>query len=768
MKKIVDNTKDGNSRVKFGTLAGVFTPSILTIFGIIMFMRAGEVIGNAGILMALVILTIAELITLATGISISAVSTNTPVKGGGAYFLISRALGPAYGSAIGFLLFVAQTLSVPFYILGFSEAVVTNIPSLQPYFFWVTVIPGVLLFIIAMISTNWAIKAQFFILGILALAILSFLGGALFNGPFTFDNFSANLDSAKNFKFFFYFALFFPAVTGILAGVNMSGDLKDPQTAIPKGTILAIITGWIIYGLQIIITGGAFSREELMTSPYDSLVTHALFSTGFIVIAGVVAATISSALGSMLGAPRVLQALSKDRILHFLTPFRHGSGENDEPKRAMVLTFIITMIILVWAGSQGVRSDKTEIDPLNIVAELVAMFFLYTYAMVNLAAFVESFGANPSFRPRFKYFHWSISLLGAIACIITTMMINISISLIAFGLMALMFFIVRRRSMSNTFGDARRGFVYSRIRDNLLNLVKMPADPKNWRPTICVLSGNPINRHELVEYANLFTSKRGILSIVKVVVDNSDNLRGRRNEELIAMKEFAEKHKYPFFPEVIVGEDFDTTLAVFLQSHSLGPIKPNIIMTGWPSMQRRVKPFFKHIKLINDLNLNSVIVIGSTIKSPLATAFAINKNILSDLYEDDNKTRYIDIWWRGMDNGSLMVILSYLMTLNNSWKDVKIRLLRLSSKDNRNQEIADMERLAQAARIDAEIKVITSQKGFDEVFRYMSKDSELIFMGFGVISEDAYQEFYDNMTNLLKDMPTTFLVSSNGEANLLA
>ncbi|UDQ99088.1 amino acid permease [Lentisphaerota bacterium WC36G] len=757
---------DKKPAVKFGTFAGVFTPSILTIFGLIMFMRTGEVVGNSGIIMAIVILLIAELITLATGVSISAVSTNTPVKGGGAYFLISRALGPAYGSAIGFLLFVAQTLSVPFYILGFAEAIVTNIKSLQPYFFWINIIPGIVLFIIALISTSWAIKTQFFILGILSLAIIAFITGSFFNGPFSFETFTENLNSVSNYDFFFYFALFFPAVTGILAGVNMSGDLKNPQKAIPKGTILAILVGWIVYGIQILITGGSFARDELINSPYESLVKNAIFGSGIIVFAGVVAATMSSALGSLLGAPRVLQALARDKILGFLTPFKHGSGESDEPKRAMTLTFVVTMIVLIWAGSQGVRTDKTAIDPLNIVAEIVAMFFLYTYAMVNLAAFVESFGKNPSFRPRFKYFHWSISLFGAIACIITTVMINFTISFVAFSCMAVLFFIVRRRSMSNTFGDARRGFVYSRIRDNLLNLAKMPADPKNWRPTICVLSGNPINRKELVDYANLFTSKRGILSIVKVVVDNSDNLRLRRHDEMEAMNEFAKQNKYPFFPEVIVGEDFDTALAIFLQSHSLGPIKPNIIMTGWPSMARRVQPFFKHIKLIKDLNLNSVIVIGGETPSPLATT-NISKDILNEIYPED-KPRYIDIWWRGMNNGSLMVILSYLMTLNNNYKDVKIRLLRLSTKEMRSQQIADMEKLVHSARIEAEIKIITSQKSFSEVFRYISKDSELIFMGFGIINEDSYQDFYENMNSLLNNMPTTFLISSNGEANLMA
>jgi amino acid transporter len=738
----------------FGTFAGVFTPSILTIFGLIMFMRTSYVIGHSGIMMTLIMITVAHIITFSTGLSISVISTNTPVKGGGAYFLISRALGPGFGSSIGISLYLAQTLSVPFYILGFAEAVATNIPSLQPYFIFLTLVPAVLLFITSWIGADWAIKAQFFILAVLGVSIIVFLGGALFK-PFSLEVFAQNWTPGKDFKFFHFFAIFFPAVTGIMAGVNMSGDLKDPQRSIPRGTLFAISVGCLVYTSQVLITGGAFAREDLIHNPYAILVENALFGAGFLVFAGVIAATISSALGSMLGAPRILQAIAKDKILKSFNFFAKGAGATNEPRRAMTLTFIVTIAVLIWSSlnESGPETDA-GFDPLNIIAAIVTMFFLYTYAMVNLAAFVESFGGNPSFRPRFKYFHWSISLLGAISCIAASFMIDALASFVALIVMAVLFFITSKRDMQRTFGDARRGFVYSRIRDNLIKLAQMPPDPKNWRPTITVLSGNPENRTTLVKYANLFGDRRGILSIVKIVADetvSNDNIRTIRRREMEKLNEFADDNSFNFFPEVVVDKDFDCALRIFMQSHSIGPIKPNIIMTGWPRKEERIRPFVHLMNLIAKLEMNYVAMVDT------------RKSRVPLIPEGT-----IDIWWRGMSNGSLMVILAYLLTRNDNWKNVRIRLLRLAEKQERSQELEEMNKLVEAARIDAEVKVITSDKSFPEVFRYMSGNAVAIFMGTRIPDEEDYEEFFDQTAKLLDDMPVTFLVVSNGEANLMA
>ena len=734
---------------KFGTFGGVFTPSLLTIFGLIMFMRANYVVGSMGIGWSLVILGVAASITVATGLSISAVSTNTPVKGGGAYYLISRALGPAFGSAIGITLYLAQTLSIPFYLLGFSEAVATNVVLLQPLFLWLTLLPALLLFLLVWKGTDWAVKTQYFILAVLALSILAFLGGAV-AVPFTLARLSENFGPAEvRGNFFYYLAVYFPAVTGIMAGVNMSGDLKNPRIAIPRGTLWAIIVSTMVYLLEIILCGGAFSRTEMITHPYETLVKHALFGSGFLVFAGVIAATISSALGSMMGAPRILQALARDRIIAPLNLFSVGHGISNEPRRAMLLTLLITMAVLVWGGYSGMPADSGN-SALNLVAEVVTMFFLYFYAIVNLAAFVESFGANPSFRPRFRFFHWSTSLYGVIACVIASLMINPVMSIAALTIMIIIFQLVRRKNLQMEFGDARRGFIYQQLHDNLRQLAKLPRHPKNWRPTIVVLCGDPQRQRELIEYAERFSNRRGILSLLHIVEYQGPEFRAKRMEVQCRIDEVIARNHWQLFSDVVVADDFDQALRVSLQAHSLGVLQPNIAILGWPHKGERVIPFFNHINTIIDLNMNCIIQAGTT--RPYAAA----------------TTGTIDIWWRGRRNGSLMLIMAYLLSGNYNWNNRRIRLLRFAEANDSSDQDTEMHQMLDAARIDAEIKIVHSTKDFVDEFRTHSMNAAVIFIGFQPLAANEFQRYYDEMNRRLDGMPTTFLVFSNGEADLLA
>ncbi len=735
----------------FGTFGGVFTPSILTIFGLIMFMRTGLVVGKTGVVMALGILFVSQLITFTTGLSISAISTNTPVKGGGAYFLISRALGPGFGSSIGLALFFAQSLSVPFYIIGFAEAMATNFPVLKDYFLWLAIIPGIAIFITSWVGANWAIKCQYVILGILSLSILAFLGGALFK-PFSFATLQSNAWKLPDANIFVYFAIFFPAVTGIMAGVNMSGDLKDPGRAIPLGTLLAITVGGTVYAIQMILCGGAFSREQLINDPYGILVNNALFGASFLVIAGVVCATLSSALGSMLGAPRILQALARDRIIGILNPFGKGHGEHNEPRRAMIFSLIITMAVLIWGGLKG-TGHKEGADPLNIIASVVTMFFLYTYAMVNLAAFVESLGGNPSFRPRFRYFSWPMSLLGALACIIVSFMINAWASLAALIIMFTLFAITRSRELKITFGDARRGFIYGRIRNLMLMLMKMPHDPKNWRPTIAVMTGNPNTRMTLLDYARLFECNRGILTLVEIIIHGSEADFGKvRENALTRLNEYIDKYQLPVFPEVLVTDNFDHGLNAFLQCHSLSPVKPNIVMMGWPRDIERVGPFFTHQRVILDMDMSSVIFVNP--ENRICPEYAHGR---------------IDIWWRGHSNGSLMLILAHLLRINRSWERTRLRIIRTVKFAKQEQEaIQELRELVDAGRIDAEIKTIISDEYFDTMLRKISADAQLVFLGFRPPKDEGAEEFFSEVNKRLEGMPPTFMVSSAGEADLLA
>ncbi len=637
---------------KFSTFAGVFTPSILTILGVIMFMRAGFVIGHAGIFHALVILGIGKTITILTGFSISAIATNTEVKGGGAYFLISRTLGPEFGGTIGLSLFLAQALSVPFYILGFTEAVITTIPFLRPWFLHINFVTLGALFFVTFRGADWAIRTQYFIMGILGLSIVAFIGGGLLK--FDPELFTANLHPLPGgaLSFWQLFAIYFPAVTGIMAGVNMSGDLKNPSKSIPLGTFAAIGTGLLVYASEILVCGGSVDRESLIGAPYRSLMNLVPLHMGFLVTLGVFAATLSSALGSLLGAPRILQSLAVDRLLKPANIFA-ALSKGGEPRRALYLTVLITAAVFYFArsGSGG--------GALNRVASVVTMLFLSTYGITNLAAFVESFSRNPSFRPRFRLFHWILALTGAIACFTAALLIDPAAALGAAAFVILLFSYVKRHAETAAFGDARHGFFYSRTRNNLLTLSQMPVHPKNWRPTIIVFSGNPDNRFTLVQYADWLGSGRGIITLATVLPGEFKAMIETRRHHLEALTTFIKKNRLRAFPEVLVTPDFELGLDHFLQVTSIGPIKPNLALFGWSHDESRVHTMVQSLITSASLNMSTILLHDRGL--PPAKI----------------RRRGIDIWWRGKSNGSLMVILAYLLSLNRAWSQSSLRILRI-------------------------------------------------------------------------------------------
>ena len=729
---------------RLGTFAGVFTPSVLTILGVILFLRAGYVVAQAGVSGALIILIIAEIIVILTALSIAAISTNTKVHGGGAYFLISRVLGPEFGGAIGITLFVAQTLSVPFYILGFAEAMAQSVPWFHDHLRWVCLGTALVLFIINYIGIRWAVKVQFLILSVLSLALLTFLSGLAMS--FRADLFASNWkpNYTEGVGLWTVFAIYFPAVTGIMAGINMSGDLKNPGRSLVQGTLAAIGVGFVVYGLQIVLLGGASEREFMRVSPYGVLLANAALGAASLVVAGMFAATISSALASFLAAPRVLQAIARDRLLRPLNLFAAGTQTGDEPRRALILTFIVTVGVLWMATADDAGAA------FNQVAMLVTMFFLCTYLIINVAAFVEAFGANPSFRPRFRCFHWSTALLGAIACLAVMALIDPLQASVAVILLGAAYVFMSRRSHAVTFGDARRGFIYTQLSRSLAKLRDMQSHPKNWRPTILVLSGNPNTRLQLLLFAVWMEAGRGIVTVASILLGDLHERIRDREDALDSLSNLIRSQGINAFPEVVVAEEFDAGIRLLLQSHSIGPIKPNIVLVGWPADAARVAPFVRHLGEVRALGMSAVSVIDH------------------GLPESDIPKR-IDIWWRGQENGSLMLILAHLMTRNWEWSRARIRVLRLvQDRADESQAATAMRALVEAARIEVELKTVVSDRTFPILFREVSRDASLIFLGFHPAPEADAADFYQRHTNLLENMPTTILVSSSGEADLMA
>lgn len=743
-----------SSSNQFGTFGGVFTPSILTILGVIMFMRAGFVVGESGILGAIIILIIAKSITVLTALSVSAISTNMQVRGGGAYFMISRVLGAEFGGAIGLALFFAQALSVPFYILGFTEALVNSYEPLKPYFFTIAMISATALFFIAYVGAGWAIKAQYFIMGILVISIIVIFAGLI--PKFSMETFQANwgafytpIDATNpekgKYSFWVVFAIYFPAVTGILAGVNMSGDLKNPARSIPRGTLMSLGVAFVVYFSLAIVTGGAFERQILVDNPYQALKDNALFGMGFLVAAGVIAATLSSALGSYLGAPRILQAVARDAILGVVKPFAKGSVKGDEPRRALILTGIMTVIILIWAGNDSGGG------PLNVLASIITMFFLYTYGMTNLAAFIEAFGSNPSFRPKFRFFHWITALLGTIGCVGVALLIDWVAAIVAALILGGLLWFITTRELETSFGDARRGYVYNSLRMNLLRLSNMEDDPKNWRPTILAFTGNPSSRLALVSYAVWLESGRGIVLLANVITGETDHVASRRRMAESQLKDFCSSNNIQAFPVIAVDPDIKRSISILLQTTSIGPIRPNIAMFGWTNTHDQFHHLAQSLRTANTVGMGLVLIRDKGVPT-----FKTRKRI--------------DIWWRGNKNGELMILLAHLLTRNWEWAGSQLRVRRVVY-DEAGVEPATqaLQALIDEARVDALAEAVLSDgRPFTQIIKENSWNAHCVFLGFEVPEEGDENRWHGFYEEVMEFLPTTILVSALGTENMRA
>ena len=645
---------------RFGTFGGVFTPCVLTILGVIMFMRSGFVVGDVGFLGALGILAIAKVITTLTTLSLSAIATNTEVKTGGVYYMISRTLGPDFGGAIGLTLFVSQAISIAFYVIGFSEALFGLLPgpgtelgqTFATFHVPQLVSTGMvlLLFMVTFKGADVAIKAQYFILGALLISVVTFLiGGVLAFDITTFESTQTARESSSGF--WIAFAIFFPAATGITAGANMSGDLKSPGIAIPRGTFLAIGFTAIVYVIELVLLaghpdpGGGSTSEWLAGDSFGALKTMSIFPP--MIVVGVFAATLSSALGSFLGAPRILQAMGQDKLLEVLGYFGKGHGKNNEPRRATVLSLLIAVAI-VWAGG------------LDAIAQVISMFFLIAYGMINLSAFVEGRSGNPSFRPRFKLFGWPAALIGTIGCVIAMIKIDESYAIVAMIIAAAVYFFLRGRAQSD-WGDAKRGYIFARTRENLLLLEKSKPDPKNWRPAMVVITDDVVRERQLITVGSWIESGRGILSVLEIT-EHAGDVHERinvREERITQVRLSLADRNIVAFSDSVVVENAKQSFDTVLQSYSIGSLRPNTIMASIPppdKTERRAN-LISMMRSIAAFNANVVLYKGAKRDSP--------------------KQKSIDLWWHGQLNGSLMSLFAYLTSIHPDWQKSKIRLCLL-------------------------------------------------------------------------------------------
>jgi amino acid transporter len=457
--------------VRLGTFAGVFTPTVLTILGAIMYLRLGWVVGNAGILGAIGIILLAHVITVTTGLAVSSIATNIRVGAGGAFSIISQSLGLEVGGSVGFPLWVAQTVSVALYVLAFSEGWLRIFPGASTTV--VAVITLGVVFAIAYISTAFATRIQFLILAIVFASLVSIGMGTFPSlGGVGFQQTPQLWGSFERADFWATFAIFFPAVTGIMAGISLSGQLADPRESIPRGTLSAIGLTMAIY-LALAWWLARIASPEALIGNTTIMVDQARF--GWVVLAGILGATFSSALGSIVAAPRVLQALGMHRILPRGSYFAKET-ETGEARNAMLVTGALGLFFLLFALAGG---------GLDAIAPLITMFFLLTYTVLNVVVLVEQRLAMVSFRPMFRV-PWVVPFLGMLSCLFVMFLVNPAFSLVAIVLtLALYAFLLKRSLPGLEQGDVRSGLMLSIARWAARRVGDLPAAPeRTWSPNL--------------------------------------------------------------------------------------------------------------------------------------------------------------------------------------------------------------------------------------------------------------------------------------------
>ena len=721
-----------------GTFGGVFTPSILTILGVIMYLRFGWVVGQVGLAQTMLIVTIATSITFLTALSISAIATDKVIRAGGAYYMISRSLGIETGGAVGIPLYFAQALSVALYTIGFAESVKNVFPSVSIVI--VALITTVLVTALALISADFAIKAQYVIMAAIATSLLALVFGHDVT-PIASD--AASVDIPR-VGFWAVFAVFFPAVTGIMSGVNMSGDLKDPIRSIPKGTLAAVIVGYVIYmAIPFILVVRTPTASQALLNPNELVMKRIALGGQYVIdsiVLGVWGATLSSAIGSILGAPRILQALARDNILpSSLRWLGKGNGPTDDPRLGTMFTLGIVLAV-VMMGS------------LDAIAPVLSMFFLTTYLVLNVAAGLEGFLQSPSFRPTFKV-HWSLSLLGALGCIGVMFLINPIATVAALVIVGLIYFWLERRQIESTWGDVRQGVWMTVVRTALLNIDNSP-DPKNWRPHLLVLSGTPTKRWHLIEFSRAFTHNRGLITVANILPSGSRSITQQEKAESL-LREFLDRKGVQAFAKVITADDpFDGTKQL-LESYGMGPLVPNTVLIGDSEDPdpASIERYCNTIKVCHDAKRNVIIVRDENHGEdlPETTAPPMFGKV---------ESKRIDVWWGGLQsNGGLMLILAYLLRTSWQWRAAEIRLKLMVTDEAAAQAAeANLTQLTDSLRIGAKSEVILSNgQSFDDILKASSANADLVFLGLAVPKGNS-AKYYETLQNRVAGLPTTVLV----------
>lgn len=722
---------------KFGAFSGVFTPSILTILGVIMYLRLGWIAGVAGVTGLIAIILLAHVISFSTGLSISSIATDKKIKAGGIYYILSRSLGLPMGGSIGITLFVGTALSISLYIIGFTESFL-SIPEIHGWLASmglpadslnttrvVGTIVLIILVVIAFISTEIAIKTQFLILGAIALSLISVVVGFFIHPEMAPVAHNVDFSPFKDFSFEVVFAIFFPAVTGFTAGVAMSGDLKDPKKDIPKGTMWAIITGLVVYlflGLSFVL----FIDKDILLHDYNFLFRLAWIPA--LVIAGIWGATLSSALGGILGGPRIMQAIANDHILPKF--FGKGYGVNNEPRNALIFTFLLSELGIL-------------IGDLDIIAGIVTMFYLTAYGFINLAFALEKW-ASSDFRPSFKVPIW-VGIVGFVASFMIMFKLDMGSMFAAFLILGAIYYFINQKHFHRPMTSVWQSVNTSLVRKILHKLDREEPDERNWRPNILLFSGGTKNRPHLIEFGKALVANQGMISNFDLILNPTSKVLFPKHKQILSDADtetnqgiFSRKQECSN-----IYEGIETIASVY----GFSGVEPNTILLGWIRNSDDPHRFVSMLNRLVDLDLNLVML---------------------DFDKERKFGNYslIDVWWRGgSNNGNFVLSLIKFITSTYEWRNARVRIMIVNPINERKSWIErDAHNVLKNMRIDAEIRVINNEiekRSIYDIIKQESINSDLTFLGIPDIKNGKEEKFIEDTNKLCNDIGSTVLVKAS-------
>ena len=726
----------GNSVAKkFGT-APVFFTAISTILGAILFLRFGFAVGSVGFWGVIGIIILGHLVTIPTALAISEIASNKRVEGGGEYFIISRSFGLNIGATIGIALYLSQAISVAFYIIAFTESFQFLFEYLnQTYNIELPrqsiSIPSILILgtLILIKGANLGVKALYFVVGILLIALVLFFAGSSEQSQ-SIDSpiFSFNFENSSDF--FIVFAIIFPAFTGITAGVGLSGDLKNPSKSIPIGTITAAFVGMVIYLFIAYKLAISASVDELLN---NQLVMGNIAIEGkWIIPLGLAASTISSALGSIMVAPRTLQALASDRAFpnRMLNNWlSHGRVKDNEPINSSLITLIIALIFVILGN-------------VNTVAEIISMFFMVTYGALCLISFLNHFGSSPSYRPSYNS-KWYLSLIGFVVSIWVMFKINTGYALLAFILMTALYLYINythkyRKGFVSLFSNAI--FQLNRNLQVFLQRKRRRKTYNEWRPSAICISKSTFDREKALLFLNWISHKYGFGTYLHRIEGYYSKATHKQAEtELNKINRIIGKRGSHVYLDTIISPSYTSAIAQAIQIPGIAGMENNMV----------IFEFDKE----NPGNLAHIID-----NFALVNAGSFDVLILASSPREIKYQNGIHIWISSTDslNANLMILLSFIISGHPDWKKTNIKIFDICKPEFEEETKKNMSELVKSGRLpitSANIEIIAqdpevSQK---DLVNLKSYDAGLTLIGFReeAVKKDKTFEDYDKIGTTL-------------------